>query len=377
MPIYMDIHDTTGATAEDVATDHRRDFALQDSFNCKFIYFWHDIPNNTGFCVFEAPDKESVINLHNKTHNTILPNQIIEVELNEVEFFLGKIADIAWSNRNSPFDGYINETTHRTIMFLEITNPILFQPKINKSKFSDLIKLQEKIIKDSFLKFESNVVSWDNDSILASFLSEENAINCAAWIQKKITNLSEDENKFSVSIGLNFGAPVTNSNVLFGDVINLAKKLGYIAGENQIIISSSLGKVYNALRFKTDLKNSQIKVLNSQYENFLTNLLETFEQRWNEEEFNIDHLVKQLGISKSQLYRNITFLTGCSPNEFLREYRLKQALKSIEKMKGNISEIAFESGFNNPSYFSKCFQKKFGILPSEYANLFYNYKVQS
>ena len=148
----------------------------------------------------------------------------------------------------------------------------------------------------------------------------------------------------------------------------LAKKLGYIAGENQILISSSLGKVYNKLKLKTDLKNNLIKVLSSRYEVFLTRLLETIEQKWNEEEFNIDGLVKQFGMSRAQLYRRITDLTGYSPNNFIREIRLKNALKLIETQKGNISEIAYESGFNNPSYFSKCFQRRFGVLPSEYAN---------
>ena len=367
MPIYMDIHDTTGATAEDVAADHRRDFALQDSFNCKFIYFWHDIPNNTGFCVFEAPDKESVVNLHNKAHGKT-PNQIIEIELNEVEFFLGKIAKIARSKKNIVFEGYINETAHRSIMYLEIVYPLLLKLPINKRKFTNLLNLQKKLIKDSFLKFEGNVVSWDNDSILSSFLSEENAIMCAADIQNKIIELSQKENiKMSISIGLNFGAPVTTSNDLFGDVISLAKKIGSIAGENQIIISSALGKAYNEFKFKAKLKNNFIKVLSSRNEYFLEQLFDTFEKNWYKEEFNIDSMVKQLGMSRAQLYRKITDLTGHSPNNFIREIRLKNAVKLIEGQKGNISEIAYECGFNNPSYFSKCFFKKFGILPSEYA----------
>ena len=367
MPIFMDIHDTTGATVEDVAADHQKDLTLQDEFNCKFVYFWHDIPNNTGFCVFEARDKESVINLHNKSHGNT-PNQIIEVELNEVEFFLGKIADIAWSKKNSPFEGYINETAHRTIMYLEIVNPLLFKLQINKNKFSDLLNRQKQLIKDSFLKFEGNVVSWENDNILTSFLSEENGINCAVDIQNKFTGLSnEDDIKFSVSVGLNFGAPVTKSGNLFGDVINLAKKLGYIAGENQILISSSLGKAYNELKFKTGMKIGFITVLSSRHENFLIKLFDSLEKNWNKEEFNIESLVKQFGMSRAQLYRKITDLTGYSPNSFIREVRLKNAVKLIETQKGNISEIAYETGFNNPSYFSKCFQQKFGILPSEYA----------
>ncbi len=219
------------------------------------------------------------------------------------------------------------------------------------------------------MKFEGNTVSWETDNIITSFLSEENAIKSAIDIQNKYTKLSDKEGvKSSVSIGLNFGAPVTNSDNLFGDVISLAKKLGNVAGENQILISSSLGKIYSELKIKNNLKNSLIKVLSSHNEKFLNKLLEIFERKWNEEEFNIDSLVKQFGTSKAQLYRKVTAVTGYSPNVFIREYRLTMALKAIENMKGNIAEIAIESGFNNPSYFSKCFHKKFGILPSEYAN---------
>ena len=89
---------------------------------------------------------------------------------------------------------------------------------------------------------------------------------------------------------------------------------------------------------------------------------------WNDEKFNLDNFSREIGLSKAQLYRKVTAVTGYSPNVFIREYRLTMALKAIENMKGNIAEIAIESGFNNPSYFSKCFHKKFGILPSEYAN---------
>ena len=133
-------------------------------------------------------------------------------------------------------------------------------------------------------------------------------------------------------------------------------------------MSSSLGKVYNKLKSETGTKNDFIKVLNSRYEEFLIRLLETTEQKWNEEEFNIDSLVEQFGMSRAQLYRRIMDLTGHSPNNFIRDIRLKNALKLIEAQKGSISEIAYESGFNNPSYFSRCFHKKFGILPSTYAH---------
>jgi AraC-like DNA-binding protein len=59
-------------------------------------------------------------------------------------------------------------------------------------------------------------------------------------------------------------------------------------------------------------------------------------------------------------------LTGKSPNTFLKEYRLNEALHLLDKNANNISAIAFDTGFSSPSYFSKCFQKKYGCLPSDY-----------
>ena len=59
-------------------------------------------------------------------------------------------------------------------------------------------------------------------------------------------------------------------------------------------------------------------------------------------------------------------LVGKSPNIFLREYRLSKALELLEKQQNNISEIAYLTGFSSPAYFSKCFQKKYKILPSNF-----------
>jgi AraC-like DNA-binding protein len=53
----------------------------------------------------------------------------------------------------------------------------------------------------------------------------------------------------------------------------------------------------------------------------------------------------------------------------MKEYRLKKALEMMQSRTGNITEIAFDAGFNTPSYFSKCFYKRFGIQPSAYLNL--------
>ena len=90
------------------------------------------------------------------------------------------------------------------------------------------------------------------------------------------------------------------------------------------------------------------------------------ESTWSNINLKVEHFSKPVGCSKSQLYRKLTLLTGKSPNGFIREYRLNEALTLLNKNTGNVSEIAFETGFSSPSYFSKCFLKMYGHLPSDY-----------
>jgi AraC-like DNA-binding protein len=77
---------------------------------------------------------------------------------------------------------------------------------------------------------------------------------------------------------------------------------------------------------------------------------------------------KEVGLSRSQFYRKLSSITGLSPNDFLKEFRLKKALLLLENKKGNVAQIALRVGFNNPSYFTKCFQKRYGTLPSHLVN---------
>ena len=99
----------------------------------------------------------------------------------------------------------------------------------------------------------------------------------------------------------------------------------------------------------------------------MDNLLDITESRLVDFEFGVDCLSKEIGFSKPQLYRRVTAITGRSPVNFIRDLLMNKALSLIKENKYNISQIALEVGYNNPSYFSKCFQEKFGINPSKIA----------
>jgi AraC-like DNA-binding protein len=72
-----------------------------------------------------------------------------------------------------------------------------------------------------------------------------------------------------------------------------------------------------------------------------------------------------VGMSRSQLHRKLSALTGFSPNEVIRNMRLERAKQLLEQKAGNASEIAYMTGFNSPAYFAKCFKDYFGLTPSE------------
>lgn len=83
--------------------------------------------------------------------------------------------------------------------------------------------------------------------------------------------------------------------------------------------------------------------------------------------FSAEKFANLLNLSRSQLHRKLKRLTGMSTTDFIRQQRLKLAAKLLlEETEKSITEVAFQSGFVNMSYFSKCFKEKYGCTPSDY-----------
>ena len=83
-------------------------------------------------------------------------------------------------------------------------------------------------------------------------------------------------------------------------------------------------------------------------------------------DLSVEELSQALGMSRVHLYKKLVNITGKTPIEFIRVIRLKRAAQLLRQSQQNVSEVAYQVGFNNPKYFSKYFKEEFGVLPSNY-----------
>ncbi|MFZ5942069.1 MAG: ATP-binding protein [Bacteroidota bacterium] len=119
--------------------------------------------------------------------------------------------------------------------------------------------------------------------------------------------------------------------------------------------------------FRTDMvyKPADI-IISSTDEKFLSKAFQTVEKYMADPEFGVDLFAREMAMSQSTLYRKLKALTDLSTNNFIKEFRLKQAAKVLENNDVSVSEVSILVGFDDPAYFAKSFKQKFGKSPSEY-----------
>jgi signal transduction histidine kinase/AraC-like DNA-binding protein len=131
--------------------------------------------------------------------------------------------------------------------------------------------------------------------------------------------------------------------------------------DNLLVMRKSLKEKYS----KMMLQPSQVS-FKTPDEKFLEKAIKIIEKYIDDPELNIDKFVSEMGVSRMQLYRKIDALTNMTVKEFVNDIRLKRAEQILSEKKTNISEVAYSVGFNDLSYFGKCFKRKYGMSPSQY-----------
>ena len=356
MPLFMDVHKGAEFTLEDVRRNHMADLAVQSKYGVRYVQYWVNDEAGMVFCLMEGPNKEACEKVHQEAHGDIACN-VIQVEKGDYDLLMG-ITSVDEFEMTHDQQGEI-DTGYRIFISINFIGPekLLIEPEF----------LAGKILREE----EGREIIHPGPEIMGVFNSCRQAIHCARKIQASVQELlakPQMPERVEFRIALAAGEPVTENNGLFGDTLMLVSRLNSLAGKNQIILSSLVKDLYRERNEKAT-QEELFKVLTQADEQLLNRVMEVAESRLDDRKFSVSTLSKEIGMSRPQLYRKITNLTEISPNDFIRELRLKKAEKLMRRKVHNIAEIAQEVGFSNPSYFSKCFQDRFGTLPSQYLEM--------
>ena len=139
--------------------------------------------------------------------------------------------------------------------------------------------------------------------------------------------------------------------------------------EMKLLLSQTARLIQNRdlIREKYRTQNFMVEVENrntSRDSEFVQTIKRILETNISDPEFNVNKLSRQLNISTTQLYRRLKELTGYSPVEFIRIIKLQKAFSLLNKRNNTVKEVCYLTGFNNMSYFIKCFREKFGVTPA-------------
>lgn len=119
-------------------------------------------------------------------------------------------------------------------------------------------------------------------------------------------------------------------------------------------------------RKKTSVQAAYVSLLKTENV-FVKKAIVVIEKHLNDEQFGVEQLSSEMFLSRTQFHRKLKALTGFSANRLIRIVRLEKALELLQSSAGNVTDVAFMTGFGSQPYFTKCFSEHFGFSPSEVA----------
>ncbi len=238
MPLFMDRHDTPGASAQDVAQAHASDIEVSAKHGVQFLSYWFDEDHGGVFCFAKAPLKENLTAVHQESHG-LLPNEIISVSEDDVLRFLGGIHD--------PVDDTELTSPFRTILFTDLEGSTSLLQQAGESAFMVLLTEHDLIIRRALAASWGREVKHTGDGIMASFDEVAHALECSRAIQNGFDERAGEGGtpQLRVRIGMAAGEPVRHNDDIFGSAVNLASRICDAADPGRILVSDlvhDLGK---------------------------------------------------------------------------------------------------------------------------------------
>jgi class 3 adenylate cyclase len=245
MPMYMDIHEIPGATAEDVAKAHSADVETQRKYGVEYHKYWFNERSGKIFCLCSAPSPEAAASVHREAHG-LLAAKIIEVAPEIAEGFLGGCeVNTAGAALVPGVAGNERDPGIRTVLFTDIVDSIALTQRLGDDAAMALLQVHDAIVRDALGAWGGREVKHTGDGIMACFLSAVAAARCATRIQRALAQHERGNRELPVKvrIGAAAGEPVENHLDLFGSTVQLAARLCSHAQPEQSLVSNVVAEL--------------------------------------------------------------------------------------------------------------------------------------
>jgi len=245
MPMYMDIHEIKGATADAVATAHAADVETQKKYGVEYTKYWVNESGKKVFCLAHAPSAEAAEQVHREAHG-LMPDKIIEVQPELAEGFLGGVETNSAGAVIFPGGGAdARDPGIRTVLFTDVVNSTTLTQSLGDEAALAILGIHDIIVRDALSALGGREVKHTGDGIMASFVSVASAVRCAIQIQRELDKHAEadPERRLKVRVGAAAGEPVEQNNDLFGSTVQLAARLCAHAQPEQILVSNAIAEL--------------------------------------------------------------------------------------------------------------------------------------
>ena len=136
--------------------------------------------------------------------------------------------------------------------------------------------------------------------------------------------------------------------------------------ENKTIFEGKTSETHLLFSVTDDVHVNEQQSPQKQSTSFLDNVLQVIESYMDDDMFGVEKLCTEIGVSERQLQRKLKAVTNKSPIQLISSVRLHRAKQLLLESDCNVAEVAYQTGFSNPSYFSKSFKKEFGQSPTAF-----------
>jgi AraC-like DNA-binding protein len=161
------------------------------------------------------------------------------------------------------------------------------------------------------------------------------------------------------------GKPVDiNGKHLFEEAKKKVNVLNSISLGNAIYIDLETQLIIEKESSLIDVDLEKLNVLHTNDFVFIENVFNIINSEIHKSDFDLEKLNLAIGLSKSQSHKRIKSITGLAPGRFIQKLRLYRALDLVKNSNKTIAEIAYDLGFNSPTYFTRVFKKEFNLLPT-------------